>query len=205
MVDVKWLEAHLKGERSKQELAAKLGRKPQAVSNILAGTRRIQTGEDQIIADYLGESVLEVRRRLGKPIKHRHPQVPVVGYVGAGQQWFPIDDHMRGAGLDEAPWPAHLDQESVVAVMVRGESMHPMGERWVLFYRREQDGVPTDCIGKLVVAEVAGNRGYPGPTYVKILRRGTKKGRWRLESWNAPTIEDVALNWAARVLAIIPA
>ncbi len=124
----------------------------------------------------------------------------MVGYVGAGQQVFPVDDHAMGAGMDEVEAPGELAGQIVVAVRVRGDSMHPMKDGWLLFYSRDQDGVPEDCIGRLCVVQLARD----GPLLVKELRRGYDAGRWTLLSWNAAPIEDAEIAWAAPVLSIRP-
>jgi len=43
-----------------------------------------------------------------------------------------------------------------------------------------------------------------GPILLKTLKRARRKGLFRLESWNAPPREDVAVQWAAKVLDIRP-
>lgn len=128
----------------------------------------------------------------------RRGKVPVVGYVGAGAEVFPEDAHPKGQGFElvEAPPGAPKD---VVAVSIRGESMHPLESGWLLFYRRDQDGVPDDCVNRLCVVKVT-----DGPTLVKTLKRGQKARLWTLESWNAPTRDNVRLDWAARVINITP-
>ena len=139
----------------------------------------------------------------GRPSGPGRATAPVVGYVGAGQQVFTIDDHALGAGLDEVDsLVSHASGgPPVVAVRIRGDSMHPMKDGWLLFYTRDQDGVPAECVGRLCILQVAGE----GPTLVKEIRRGYQPGTFTLVSWNAAPMEDVALAWAAPVLAIRPA
>jgi len=137
----------------------------------------------------------------GPPGEAPHRAAPVVGYVGAGQQVFPVDDHALGAGMDEVEAPAETGSRPVVAVRVRGDSMHPMKDGWLLFYSREQDGVAEDCVGRLCVVQVAED----GPLLVKELRRGYAPGTWTLLSWSAAPIEDARVAWAAPVLSIRPA
>lgn len=124
--------------------------------------------------------------------------IPVVGFVGAGAEIFPIDDHPNGSGLDEIPAPASY-AGPCVAVEIRGDSMYPMKPGWRLIYARDQDGVPDSAINKLCVCRV-----HDGPTFVKELQRGSKKRLFRLVSWNAAPIEDVKLDWAAPVIEIRP-
>lgn len=128
------------------------------------------------------------------------PRVAVVGYVGAGQEVFAHDDHALGAGLEEVEAPEGIGSAPLVAVRVRGESMHPMRDGWLLFYRREHQGVAEGCLNRLCVVKLADD----GPVLVKELRRGYHAGRYILDSWNAPPLEDVRLDWAAPVLSIRP-
>jgi len=126
--------------------------------------------------------------------------VAVVGYVGAGQEVFAHDDHALGGGLEEVGAPEGVGEASIVAVRVRGDSMHPMRDGWLLFYRREDHGVPDSCLNRLCIVKVAGD----GPILVKELRRGYRANHFVLSSWNAPPIEDALLDWAAPVLSIRP-
>lgn len=129
------------------------------------------------------------------------PSVAVVGYVGAGQEVFPHDDHALGGGLDEVDRLEALGDEPLIAVRIRGDSMHPLRDGWALFYRRDQEGVPDHCLNRLCVVKVADD----GPMLVKEVRRGYRPHHFVLASWNAPPIEDVRLDWAAPVLSIRPA
>ena len=126
--------------------------------------------------------------------------VSVVGYVGAGQEIFAVDDHALGAGLEEVEAPEGVGRNPMVAVRVRGESMHPLRDGWLLFYRRDQQGVPEACLNRLCIVKLVGD----GPVLVKELHRGYRHGHFVLSSWNAPPIEDVRLDWAAVVLSIRP-
>lgn len=126
--------------------------------------------------------------------------VAVVGYVGAGQEVLAYDDHALGGGLEEVSAPEGVGESSIVAVRVRGDSMHPMRDGWLLFYRREDHGVPDDCLSRLCIVKVADE----GPILVKELRRGYSANHFVLSSWNAPPIEDARLDWAAPVLSIRP-
>jgi len=114
-----------------------------------------------------------------------------VGYVGAGAEVIPFDDHERGAGLDEFDMPP----ENAVLVIVRGDSMYPRYfDNEMLFYVRDGRS-PADYIGRECVVKLSDGR-----TYVKVLRRG-QRGLFNLESWNAPLIENVDVEWAALVVA----
>ena len=126
--------------------------------------------------------------------------VPVVGYVGAGHEVHAIDDHALGGGLEEVEAPEGVGRAPVVAVRVRGESMLPLRDGWLLFYRRNQQGVPEACLNQLCIVKLADD----GPVLVKELRRGARGDRFVLASWNGPPIENARVDWAAPVLSIRP-
>ncbi len=136
----------------------------------------------------------------GEDLDMPRGNVPVVGYVGAGAEILPFDDHPKGEGLDEVP-PFPGQDGPAVAVRVRGDSMLPMLEDgWTLYYAADQSaGVADSAIGRLSVCQVA-----DGPLLVKKLEPGRRKGLWRLVSYNASPRDDVKLDWAARVRAIVP-
>jgi phage repressor protein C with HTH and peptisase S24 domain len=117
-----------------------------------------------------------------------------VGYVGAGAEITPFDDHSPGR-LEEAEIPPGVPDDAVL-VIVRGDSMYPRYfDNEFLFYVRRNDD-PEAHLGRESVVQLADGR-----IFVKILRKGAGKGLFNLESWNAPLIEDVAVQWAAPVLA----
>jgi transcriptional regulator with XRE-family HTH domain len=116
------------------------------------------------------------------------------GYVGAGAEVIPVDDHAPGAGLEEAEIPAGVPDDAVL-VIVRGDSMYPRYfDNEYLFYHRDQRS-PSEFIGRECVVALEDGR-----IYVKVLRKGAN-GFFNLESWNAPTLENKAVQWAAPVLA----
>lgn len=131
----------------------------------------------------------------GSGASKRQPKVPVICYIGAGSEVHPIDDHAQGRGLEEVDPPQGVT--GCVAAIIRGDSMHPLKDGWLIFWTRDHEGVPEDCLGKLCVVEIVN-----GPTMVKEVHKGSKKGLYDLHSWNAALRKDVKLAWAAKVLDI---
>lgn len=135
----------------------------------------------------------------GKPSDRE--RVPIVSYVGAGAEVYPVDDNAQISGLDAVDAPTGGTDGDCVAARVRGESMYPMlRDGWLIFWRRDVHGVASDCINQLCIVKLAGD----GPTLVKWLRQGPKPGLFNLESHNAPLRESVRLEWAAKVIDIRP-
>lgn len=127
--------------------------------------------------------------------------VPVVGYLGAGMEVYYVDDHEKGAGMDVVEAPPDLDEFNLVALKVKGDSMRPLREGTIVYYRKEQDGVPDNALNDLCVVRLADGR-----TLLKELRRGYSPGRFNLMSWahGMEPMEDQQVEWAARVLWIRP-
>lgn len=161
---------------------------------------RIETGETVMNIDHMRRLAIALNIREDQLLASsaRSAEVPVVGYVGAGSEVYPIDSDPEG--LRQVDCPAHLDPATTVAVVVRGDSMYPViDEGWLLFYSRKMQTVPGQVVGALCVVQVSDGR-----VLVKQIRRGPTKGHFNLISTNAPPIEDVKLDWAAKVRAILP-
>ena len=122
--------------------------------------------------------------------------VPVVGYVGAGAQ-----AHFYDVGeqeLDRVPAPEG-STASTVSVEVRGVSLGPLFEHWLVYYDEIRRPVTEDLIGRLCVV------GLPdGRILVKRLRRARSPGFYHLESNTEPTMPDEEVVWAARVRNMTP-
>lgn len=176
------------------EAAAAIGVGKPAYNHHENGTRGLSRGADERYAKAFKVNLLWLRTGRG-PIRGS-AQIPILAYVGAGAEVFPIDDHAQGASLDtvDASLP-----DPAVALIIRGDSQHPLQDGWVIVYARDFDGVQDNCIGKLCVAKV-----HDGPTLLKTVRRGKSAKTFDLESWNAPLKEGVRLDWAAPVLMIRP-
>ncbi len=192
MLDLWVLEAIKRSGVSQAELARrltdKLGRSVDraAVNKMVKGQRDVAADEMLAIADVTGFPV---------PFASRAPTAPVVGYVGAGTEVTPFDDHAQGAGLDHVEIPPGLPPDGVL-VIVRGDSMYPRYFEGEFLYYVRDGRDPQDFIGRECVVRLADGR-----VLVKVLRRGSQAGLFSLESWNAPPIEDKAIEWAAPVMA----
>ena len=171
---------------TQEQLADMVEAHPMTISKLVRGTMRLSDVWVEKIATALNISpaeLFEVPRT-----------VPVVGYVGAGDEIIPIDDHALGAGLDEVELPLPLGKDAV-AVIVRGNSMYPAyREGDIIVYEKKFEGDLTPLIGRECIVRLEDGR-----SYVKELARGSGPGLWTLISHNAPPIPDVRLAWAAPV------
>lgn len=175
-----------------EKLAAKLDTSPGNLHKWETGKVSITLDRLSDVADALGCSLVDLIDGLAR--------VPVVGRVGAGTVVEDHDDQPLGYGDRQARCPNGLDPSVTVAVEVVGDSMLPIEEGWLLFYTRDYDGVPVECLGKLCVVQLVDD----GPRYVKRMKLGRKPGLFNLYSTNAREIEDIPLAWAAPVLMARP-
>lgn len=122
-------------------------------------------------------------------------EVPLIGFVGAGSE---ID--LRSADelseFVEAPINAKKDTK---ALRITGDSNFPVYEDGEILYYSEnlppETAMNRRCVVKL----------RDGRIFVKVLRPGLD-GRYNLESMNPlyPTIENVEIEWVARIDWIKP-
>jgi phage repressor protein C with HTH and peptisase S24 domain len=125
--------------------------------------------------------------------------VAVRGLIGAGAQIRPDEEQIPPEGLHEiaAPFPI---PEGALAFRVDGDSQWP---------RYDAGDVVICWAGGTDVDQVVGweaaVRTADGHRYLKRILRGAGRGLFDLESYNAPTIRNVKLEWAARVQAVVRA
>lgn len=120
----------------------------------------------------------------GPKVKRR--LIQVVGYVGAGGEINPIDDHAMGNGLEEVEAPPQ-SPPGTVAVIVRGDSMIPMlyDGMLVFFSSRLKNVVDYVNMPPIIVHLEDGRKAIKGIT------NGSSRGLYTLTSFNAGPITDV--------------
>lgn len=124
--------------------------------------------------------------------------VRIIGNVGANPEGLVLYATGQEAG-DLAPIPPG-GSELAVALRVVGHSMHGVADDGALIYFEDQRTPPTpDMLGHIVVVEIDTDE-----VLVKRLLRGSRAGRYDLESVAGPTRHDARIRWAAHITAIIP-
>jgi transcriptional regulator with XRE-family HTH domain len=124
-------------------------------------------------------------------------RVPVVGYVQAGAQAQYRPHHE--SVLDRVDPPNNATGQTV-AFEIRGDSLGELFDKWLVFFDDVRRPVTSDLVGKLCVVGLADGR-----VMVKKLKNA-KKGRYTLVSdhMRQDPIENVAVDWAARVKTMVP-
>jgi repressor LexA len=183
MLDVRMIERGLeKTGKSKGGLAAAMGVRPGAVSEILAGIRLIKASEIAPIVEYLELNA-----------------VPIMGRVGAGATIEPEYEQVPPEGLGDVELPFPIDEE-IIAFEVAGDSMLPKYENGdIILVYREQRHPLSNFYG-----EEAAVRLKSGERYLKTIERGKSPTLVNLTSFNAKPINGVKLDWIGEICVTLP-
>jgi phage repressor protein C with HTH and peptisase S24 domain len=123
------------------------------------------------------------------------PMVKVKGYVGASGE--AVYYRLADDELEEVPAPDGASDQTV-ACEVRGKSLGPVLESWLVFYDDVRSPITPDMLGCLCVVGLADDR-----ILVKRLER--KSGKLVLVSNNGdPDIIDAVVEWGAKVTSMRP-
>lgn len=182
------------------ELARRVGMRQQGIQSIIAGgVERPRKLRELAISlkttqEYLLGETDDPSSAAGTGSEPK--EIPLVGYVGAGAE---AHFYANGQGpFDLVPAPEGAT-ENTVAVEVRGESLGPLFDHWLVFYDEVRSPVTPDLIGRLCVVGLADDR-----VLVKLLKRSRTPGYYHLLSNTEPTITDVEVAWAAKVRTMMP-
>lgn len=122
--------------------------------------------------------------------------VPLVGYVGAGDAahfYATADD--PNEDVDAPEWA----NENTRAAEVRGTSLGPLLQGWLVYFDKELPGVPPEHLGHLCVVGLPDDR-----ILVKQVRKGSGPNAYHLLSNNEPAMMDEEVVWSARVKEMRP-
>ena len=183
MLDVSLIERALERTgKSKGGLAAAMGVRPGAVSEILSGIRLIKASEIPLITDYL----------------HLN-SVPIMGRVGAGAVIEPEHEQVPPEGLGEVELPFPIAEETI-AFEVSGDSMLPKYENGdIIVVFKEQRHPVSSFFGEEAVVRLK-----TGERYLKTIERGKSATQVNLTSFNAKAINGVKLEWIGEIYVTLP-
>jgi transcriptional regulator with XRE-family HTH domain len=179
---------------SREQLADRLGVSTVTIFRKETGERGLRTQELEKYANALGVEPSDI---IADAAASR--QSPVVGDIGAGERFYPYDDHAKGDGFEMVDTPENCND--CVAVRIRGDSMKPFKSGWLIFYERYADGVPSDCLNELCVVKCADES-----MMLKVVKSGSLPHHYHLLSFNEAykPIIDQKLLWASKVKNIRP-
>lgn len=171
---------------TKAEVARRIGTSKQHYG-------RLESGETGLDPEWLSKIAKALQCRpvdLMPELGEGSVTVPLVGYVGAGEQVYNFGD----GALEQLESPPGA--EHAVVVRVRGDSMWPAyREGDLLFYQPTTTFDPQRCLYRDCIVQVV-----DGPTFVKRILPGPSSGSFTLASYRAPEMLGVRIQWATPVL-----
>jgi repressor LexA len=183
MLDVAMIERGLeKTGKSKGGLAAAMGVRPGAVSEILGGERLVKASEIIPIMEYLELNL-----------------APIMGRVGAGAVIEPDYEQVPPEGLGDIALPFPIMEETIAFEIV-GDSMLPKYESGdVIVVYKDQRHPLSSFYGEEAVVRLK-----TGERYLKTIERGKSPSVVNLTSFNAKPIVGVKLEWVGEICLSMP-
>lgn len=167
-----------------------------------SGIRAIENGQNDLkapvaetLAPILKSSASYLLTGEGRAIVQRRT-VPLVGYVGAGAEAHFYASGDEGLGEVDAPEGSN---DQTRAAEIRGESLGPLFDTWLVFYDDVRTPVTPDLIGRLCIVGLPGDK-----VLVKKIQRSRSPGLFHLLSNNEAPMLDQEVTWAARVKNMTP-
>ena len=183
MLDAAMIERGLeKTGKSKGGLAAAMGVRPGAVSEILGGERLVKASEIIPIMEYLELNL-----------------APIMGRVGAGAVIEPDYEQVPPEGLGDIALPFPIMEETIAFEIV-GDSMLPKYESGddIVVYKDQRHPLSSFYGEEAVVRLKTGER------YLKTIERGKSPSVVNLNSFNAKPIVGVKLEWVGEICLSMP-
>ncbi len=183
MLDAAMIERGLeKTGKSKGGLAAAMGVRPGAVSEILGGERLVKASEIIPIMEYLELNL-----------------APIMGRVGAGAVIEPDYEQVPPEGLGDIALPFPIMEETIAFEIV-GNSMLPKYESGdVIVVYKDQRHPLSSFYGEEAVVRLK-----TGERYLKTIERGKSPSVVNLTSFNAKQIVGVKLEWVGEICLSMP-
>ena len=176
---------------SQEAAAAALGTTRNQYVKLELGTRRLSDKWIERAAEAYGidagDVVTSARRGL----------VPIAGFVSAGSEMTLYASGQGNHGEVDAP---EGSTDNTIAVEIRGESLGPFFNGWLVFFDDVRSPVTDDIIGRLCVVGL-----QDGRVLIKRLvrSRGTAD-LFHLYGQFGDPILDVPVAWAAQVKNVMP-
>lgn len=171
---------------SMADLANAIGTTPSQINKLEKGQRKLT---DLWLGKLTAALDCSADELLGKPTIQT--ELPLWGYVGAGELVHPFDGDDPPDSVDAPP-----GLKNGAALIVRGDSMLPRLQDGDVIFFEMGEVEPSRLLNEECVVRVK-----DGARLVKRLTRGTRRNRFHLVSINpaVPVMEDQVVEWAAAI------
>lgn len=181
-----------------EELAEEVGLSASYVQRLENGDRNLAVKHFDAFAKALAVSPRELVDAEGEH-ESRISTVKVVGKIGAGQEILPELEQLPPEGLFEIEIPFPVP-DNTLAFQVDGDSMWPRYDPGDVVLCWKEGTNATEVVGwEAAVLTDTGKR------YLKRVLKGSRARLFDLESFNAPVIRNVKLEWISKVQFVVRA
>lgn len=175
---------------SQEEAATALATTRNQYAKLEKGLRRLSDKWIERAAEAFGIDAGEV-------VRGPRGMVPIAGFVSAGSQMTLFSEGQGQHGEVLAP---EGSSDRTLAVEIRGESLGPFFNGWLVFFDDVRSPVTDDIIGQLCVIGLEDGR-----VLIKRLIRSRSAPRlFHLYGQFGDPLLDVPVVWAARVKNVMP-
>lgn len=180
-------------EMTIEHLADATGLSVSYVWRLENGERNLSVKNINLFSSALGVEPAE----LLTPATRKTRTVNVMGKIGAGAEITHFDEQIPSDGLYEIETPFPIPDDAI-AFEVEGNSQWPRYDSGDIIIVWRQGVVPEEVVGwEAAVKTSTGHR------YLKRVLHGAEPGTYDLESYNAPPIRGVRLEWVAAIQSVI--
>ncbi len=175
---------------SQEEAATALGTTRNQYVKLERGSRRLSDKWIDRAAEAYGVDTGDIVKG------NKRWMVPIAGFVSAGSEMTLYSEGQGHHGEVDAPDNA---SDKTIAVEIRGESLGPFFNGWLVFFDDVRSPVTDDIIGKLCVVGLGDGR-----VLIKRLIRSRTPHLFHLYGQFGDPILDVQVAWAAQVKSVMP-
>ena len=175
---------------SQEAAAAALGTTRSQYAKLEKGLRRLSDKWIERAAEAFGIDA-------GDVVRGSRATVPIAGYVSAGSEMRLFSEGQGQHGEAMAP---DGSSDRTVAVEIRGESLGPFFDGWLVFFDDVRSPVTDDIIGKLCVIGLEDGR----VLIKRLIRSRSAPHLFHLYGQFGDPLLDVPILWAARVKSVMP-
>ena len=153
-----------------------------------AQIQRLETGSRRLTLEWV-DRLSEALRCDPSELLRRTLTVPVIGHFTIDGEVTWLDPARDTPEAVEAP--PGIDPRRVAALRAVGILNHYCS---LLYFTRNAEARVSECVNHPSVIQLPDGR-----SFVRLIVKGTERGKWTLNSLFAPPIEDVEISWAAPV------
>lgn len=170
-----------------------------ALQTTLSQYAKLERGDRRLSDKWIERAAEAFGVDSGDVVRGRRPMVPVAGYVSAGSEMRLFGEGQGEGEHGQVPAPEG-SSSTTVAAEIRGESLGPFFNGWLVFFDDVRSPVTDDLVGKLCVVGIEDGR----VLVKRLMRSRSGAALFHLYGQFGDPILDVKVRWAALVKTVTP-